>query len=66
MWSGVVLALLIQPRYCSGATVLLENFNDDAIDEMFYHFPLFDEPLRHKELSNSVISQIQPNPPKLF
>ena len=40
-------------------TVLLENFTDDAIDEMFYHFPLFDETLRHIELCNSVISQVK-------
>ena len=45
---------------------LLENLTDDAIayclavfDEIFDHFPLFDETLRHIELCNNVISQIQ-------
>ena len=31
-----------------------------------YHFLLFHETLRHIELCNSVISQMQLNPPKLF
>ena len=35
-------------------------------DEIFNHFPLFAETLRHVELCNGVISQIQENPPKLF
>ena len=41
---------------------LLENLSYDA----FYHFPLFDQTLRHIELRNSVISHKQQNPPKLF
>ena len=35
-------------------------------DEIFHNFTLFDKTLRHIELCNSVISQIQRNPPKLF
>ena len=35
-------------------------------DEMFAHFPLFDETLRHTELCNSVISQPLRNPSTLF
>ena len=36
----------------------------DLCDEIFDHFPLFDETLRHKELCKSVVSQLQLNPPK--
>ena len=35
-------------------------------DEIFNHFPLFDETSGNIELCNSVISPIQRNPPKLF
>ena len=46
------------------ASTLLENLTDDVNclalwDEIFDHFPLFDDTLRHIELCNSVISQIQ-------
>ena len=34
-------------------------------DEILIHLPLFDKPLRHIELCNSVFSQIQRNPPTL-
>ena len=46
-------------------TTLLEKLTDDAIpcDEIFNHFPLFDETLRHIELCNSLISPIQRNLP---
>ena len=51
------------------AFTLLENkwwrYSLYLCDEMFNHFPLFDETLRHIEVSNSVISHIQRNPPKL-
>ena len=52
------------------ASTLLENLTDDVNclalwDEIFDHFPLFDDTLRHIELCNSVISQIQENTPKL-
>ena len=46
---------------------LLENLTDAAIaycDEIFYHFPLFDETLRHIGLCKRAISPIQRNPPK--
>ena len=33
-------------------------------DEIFYHFPLFEETLRHIKLCSGVISNIQGNPPK--
>ena len=35
-------------------------------DEMFYHFPLFHETLRHIKLCNIVISHIKRNPLKLL
>ena len=35
-------------------------------NESFYHFSLFDEIFRHMELCNSIVSQIQRNPSKLF
>ena len=44
-------------------TTLLEKLTDDAIpcDEIFNHFPLFDETLRHIELWDSVKRQCRQN-----
>ena len=64
--------VIFKEHNVSDVQTLLENLTDDAFayialcDEIFNNFSLFDKTLRHIELCNSVISQIQGNPPKRF
>ena len=70
--SHIVLNFPLQVKYKrTFCTTLLKNFNWwrcylALCDEIFDHFPLFYETSCHIELCNSVASQMQRNPPKLF